>query len=142
MTEAAPSRKSLRSNIARVRGLGSAKSGAHHWILQRFTAVGNLLLVLWLIFSILRMPGLDYGSVTEWLHQPLVAVPAMLMLVSIFWHLKLGLQVLIEDYVHGEATRLLSIVLLNFYAFGGAAYGIFAIVRIALAPAALGPGGM
>ena len=67
----------------------------------------------------------------------------ILMVVSVFWHLRLGLTVLIEDYVHGEATRLLSLVLLNFYAIGGAAYGIFAIVRIALAPAAgLAPGGM
>ncbi len=119
------------TSIGRVRGLGSAKSGAHHWILQRFTAVGNLLLVLWLIFSLVQMPGLDYQSVTGWLAQPLVAVPMMLMLVSIFWHLKLGLQVLIEDYVHDDGLKFFAILLLNFYAVGGAALGIFAIARIA-----------
>ena len=119
------------TSIGRVRGLGSAKSGAHHWILQRFTAVGNLLLVLWLIFSILQMPGLDYESVVGWLSQPLVAVPMALMLVSIFWHLKLGLQVLIEDYVHDDALKFVAIMLLNFYAIGGAALGIFAIAKIA-----------
>lgn len=119
------------TSIGRVRGLGSAKSGAHHWIVQRFTAVGNLLLVLWLIFSVVKMPGLDYESVTGWLAQPLVAVPMMLMLVSIFWHLKLGLQVLIEDYVHDDGLKFFAILLLNFYAVGGAALGIFAIAKIA-----------
>lgn len=119
------------TSIGRVRGLGSAKSGAHHWILQRFTAVGNLLLVLWLIFSVLQMPGLDYDSVIGWLKQPLVAVPMALMLVSIFWHLKLGLQVLIEDYVHDDGLKFFVIMALNFYAIGGAALGIFAIAKIA-----------
>jgi succinate dehydrogenase / fumarate reductase membrane anchor subunit len=126
------------TELGRVRGLGSAKSGAHHWILQRFTAAGNLVLVLWLIISIMRLPGLDYESVRQWLSQPLVAVPMMLMLVSIFWHLKLGLQVLIEDYVHDDGVKFGVIMLLNFYAIGGAALGIFAIAKIAFtgAPAA------
>ena len=119
------------TSIGRVRGLGSAKSGSHHWIIQRFTAVGNLLLLLWLLFSILQMPGLDYGSVTGWLAQPLVAVPMMLMLVSVFWHLKLGLQVLIEDYVHDDGLKFFAVLILNFYAIGGAALGIFAIAKIA-----------
>ena len=117
--------------VGRVRGLGSAKAGSHHWILQRFTAVGNVLLVLWLIFSLLQLPGLDYTSVTSWLSQPLVAVPMMLMLVSIFWHLKLGLQVLIEDYIHEDGLKFAVILLLNFYAIGGAAMGIFSIAKIA-----------
>lgn len=119
------------TGLGRVRGLGSAKSGTHHWIVQRFTAAGNILLVLWLIFSIAQLPGLDYDSVTGWLAQPLVAVPMMLMLVSIFWHLKLGLQVLIEDYIHDEGSKFGVIMLLNFYAIGGAAFGIFAIAKIA-----------
>jgi len=119
------------TSIGRVRGLGSAKSGVHHWVLQRFTAVGNMLLVLWLIFSILQMPGLDYDSVVGWIRQPLVAVPMALMLVSIFWHLKLGLQVLIEDYVHNDGLKFAAIMVLNFYAIGGAALGIFAIAKIA-----------
>lgn len=119
------------TSIGRVRGLGSAKSGVHHWVLQRFTAVGNLFLVLWLIFSVVQLPGLDYGSVTAWLAQPLVAVPMMLMLVSVFWHFKLGLQVLIEDYVHDDGLKFFALLLLNFYAFGAAALGIFSIAKIA-----------
>ncbi|MFT3967966.1 MAG: succinate dehydrogenase, hydrophobic membrane anchor protein [Sphingobium sp.] len=119
------------TRVGRVRGLGSARSGPHHWIVQRITAIGNLVLVLWLIASLLFLPGLDYGAVTGWLAQPLVAVPAILMLVSIFWHLKLGLQVLIEDYVHEEAGKLFCLLILNFYAVAGAAVGIFSIAKIA-----------
>lgn len=119
------------TRVGRVRGLGSAKSGTHHWIVQRITAIGNLVLVLWLIASVVMLPGLDYGAVTGWLAQPLVAVPMMLMLVSVFYHLKLGLQVLIEDYLHDEASKLFALLILNFYAIGGAALGIFSIAKIA-----------
>jgi succinate dehydrogenase / fumarate reductase membrane anchor subunit len=124
------------TRIGRVRGLGSARAGTHHWISQRITAVGNIVLVLWLIASLLLLPGLDYGSVTGWLAQPLVAVPMMLMVANIFWHLKLGLQVLIEDYLHGDAGKLFALLLLNFYAVAGAALGIFSIAKIAFTGAA------
>lgn len=119
------------TGIGRVRGLGSAKHGAHHWLAQRYTAAGNLFLVLWLLFSLLSLPGLDYESVVGWIHNPLVAVPMMLMLVSIFWHLRLGMQVMLEDYVHDKGLAFLCILLLNFYAIGGGAVGIFAIAKIA-----------
>ncbi len=130
------------TRLGRVRGLGSAQHGSAHWLQQRLTALGNVLLVTWLFVSLIRLPLGDHGAVLRWASEPMVALALILMVVSVFWHLRLGLQVLIEDYVHGEAARLLALVLLNFYAIGGAAYGIFAIVRIALAPAALGPGGM
>lgn len=124
------------TRVGRVRGLGSARSGTHHWIIHRITAVSNLVLVLWLIASLLILPGLDYASVTGWLAQPLVAVPMMLMLVSIFYHLRLGLQVLIEDYLHEDATKLFALLLLNFYAVAGAALGIFSVAKIAFMGAA------
>jgi succinate dehydrogenase / fumarate reductase membrane anchor subunit len=130
------------TRLGRVRGLGSSHHGSQHWLQQRLTALANILLVGFLVVSLVRLPLGDHGAVHRWAANPTVALALILMTVSIFWHLRLGLQVLIEDYVHGEATRLLSLVLLNFYAIGGAAYGIFAIVRIVLAPAALGPGGM
>lgn len=119
------------TGIGRVRGLGSAKSGAHHWLVQRYTAVGNLLLVVWLMISLLKLSGLDYGSVTAWIANPLVALPLILMLVSIFWHLRLGLQVLMEDYVHDDGLKFFCTLLLNFYALGGAAAGAFAVAKIA-----------
>ncbi|CAN5307152.1 succinate dehydrogenase, hydrophobic membrane anchor protein [soil metagenome] len=119
------------TGIGRVRGLGSARSGTQHWIHQRVTAVGNVLLLVWFIISLLRLPGFAYGEVREWLAQPLVAVPMMLMVANLFWHLRLGLQMVIEDYVHEEGTKFGTIVLLNFYAVGGAALGLFAIAKIA-----------
>lgn len=131
------------TRLGRVRGLGSSHHGSQHWLQQRLTALANILLVSWFVVSLIRLPLTDHGAVARWASNPTVALALILLVVSVFWHLRLGLQVLIEDYVHGEATRLLAIVLLNFYAIGGAAYGIFAIVRIALAPAAgLAPGGM
>ena len=130
------------TRLGRVRGLGSSQHGSHHWIRQRLTALGNILLVTWFVVSMFRLPLGDHGAVLRWASDPTVALALILMVANVFWHLRLGLQVMIEDYVHGEATKILSLVLLNFYAIGGAAYGIFAIIRIALAPTALGPGAM
>lgn len=124
------------TGIGRVRGLGSAKHGSGHWLRQRYTAVGNLLLVLWMLFSLVALPGLDYDSVTTWISNPMVAVPLMLMLVSIFLHLRLGMQVMLEDYIHDDGLKFLSMLLLNFYALGGAAAGVFAIAKIAFTGAA------
>ncbi|MBQ0771376.1 MAG: succinate dehydrogenase / fumarate reductase membrane anchor subunit [Parasphingorhabdus sp.] len=119
------------TNIGRVRGLGSAQEGAHHWIVQRVTAVSNLLLVLWLVFSLIRLPQFGHEVMVEWLASPLVAVPMMLMLVSVFWHLRIGLQVLIEDYVPDHGMKFGLMILLNFFAIGGAALGIFSVAKIA-----------
>lgn len=119
------------TNIGKVRGYGSAQHGAHHWIVQRVTAVGNLALIAWLIFSLLRLPTYEHELLVGWLSSPLVAVPMMLMLVSIFWHLRLGLQVLIEDYVPDHGLKFGIIILLNFFAIGGAALGIFAVAKVA-----------
>ena len=118
--------------IGRVRGLGSAKSGTHHWLLQRFTAVGNLLLGLWLAVSIVLLPDLKYTSVVEWLARPVPATAMVLLIISTFWHARLGLQVMIEDYVHEHANKFACIVALNLAAFAGAAFGVFCVVRLAL----------
>lgn len=117
--------------IARVRGLGSARSGAHHWWLERLTSVSTFLLFVWLLVSLLRMPSLGHGAVTEWLSSPIAAVPMLLLIVSTCWHLKLGLQVIIEDYVHEEGMKLFSITLLNFFAIGAGALAFFSVLKIA-----------
>ncbi|HEY9091679.1 succinate dehydrogenase, hydrophobic membrane anchor protein [Parasphingorhabdus sp.] len=119
------------TDIGKVRGLGSAHGGAHHWIIQRVTAVSNLLLVAWLLVSLLRLPNYEHELLVGWLSSPLVAVPMILMLVSIFWHLRLGLQVLIEDYIPDQGAKFGLIILLNFFAIGGAALGIFAVAKVA-----------
>lgn len=121
------------THLGKVRGLGSSGHGSQHWLQQRLTALGNILLVGFLVVSLVRLPLGDHGAVLRWASQPGVALALILLLVSVFWHLRLGLQVLIEDYIPGEAARLFTLVLLNFFAIGGAAYGIFTIVRILIA---------
>ncbi len=124
------------TSIGRVRGLGSARHGARHWLVQRFTAIGTLLLVIWLLASLLMLPNLLYPTVSEWLAKPVSATAMGLLVISAFWHARLGMQVMVEDYVHEHATRFACVAALNLAAFGGAAFGLLCVVRIALgAPA-------
>lgn len=121
----------METPIGRVRGLGSARSGAHHWWLERLTSISTFLLFVWFVVSLLRIPSLDHATVTEWLASPLVAVPMLLLIVSTFWHLKLGLQVVIEDYVHDEGLKLFSVVVLNFFTIALGALAFFSVLKIA-----------
>jgi succinate dehydrogenase / fumarate reductase membrane anchor subunit len=95
------------------------------------TSVATLLLFIWFIVSLLRLPALGHTNVVEWLSSPLAAIPMLLLIVSTFWHLKLGTQVVIEDYVHEEGTKLFSITLLNFLVIAAAASAFFAVLKIA-----------
>lgn len=122
--------------IGRVRGLGSAHSGAHHWLVQRFTAIGNLLLMAFLVVSFALLPGYDYATVYGWASQPLPATALALLVISVFWHARLGLQVLIEDYIKNAGTKFGVLAFLNLATFGGAAFGLVSIARIALSGAA------
>jgi len=125
----------LEAPPARARGLGSAREGAEHWWHERLSSVAVLLLFIWLIVSLLRLPALDHRGVTEWLKDPLAAVPMLLLVAATFWHLQMGLKVVIEDYVHDEGNRFLALLLLGFAAVGGAAFAVFAVLKIAFAPA-------
>lgn len=120
------------TSIGRVRGLGSAHNGAHHWLLQRFTAVGNLLLMAWFITSVLLLPDLSYGTASEWLAKPVPATAMALLVISTFWHARLGLQVVVEDYVHDHGNKFIVLTVLNLAAFAGAAFGLFCVIRLAL----------
>ena len=120
----------LRTPLSRARGLGSAKQGVHHWWAQRITAVALIPLVVWFAISLIMMSGADYAVVRAWIGSPVVMVLLTLTIVMGLHHGQLGMQEVVEDYVHSEGMKLALIVLLRFIAvfFGLAA--IVAILRI------------
>jgi len=120
------------TSIGRVRGLGSAHEGPHHWLMQRFTAVGNLVTVLFLIISLVMLPDLEHSTVAGWIAQPIPAFMIALLVITTFWHARLGLQVLIEDYVHEAGSKFAAILVLNLLTFAGAGFGLFCIARLTL----------
>jgi len=121
--------------IGKARGLGSAHGGAEHWKLQRFTALGNLMLGAWFVASVLMMPSLSYTNLTDWLGGLFPATAMILLIVTTIWHARLGLQVLVEDYVHEEGNKFAAIAVLNFLAAGGAVFGILCVLRVVVAAA-------
>ena len=126
------------TSIGRVRGLGSAHTGAHHWLVQRFTAVGNLVTMIFFGISLLTLPNMSYATVAAWIAQPIPAVMMALLVITTFWHARLGLQVLIEDYVHEAGSKFGAILALNLAWIGGTVFGLFCIARLALVPVATG----
>jgi succinate dehydrogenase / fumarate reductase membrane anchor subunit len=124
------------TSIGKVRGLGSAHHGAHHWLVARTTAISNLLLMVWFIVSLVMLSDYSYASVTGWLSQPIAAVPMILLIFSLFYHARLGLQVVIEDYVHESGSKFALLSALNLAAIGGGAFAIFSVARLALTGAA------
>jgi succinate dehydrogenase / fumarate reductase, membrane anchor subunit len=122
----------MKTPLGRVRGLGSARSGAQHWWHERLTSVATLLLLIWFFASLLRLPDFDYPTLIAWLATPLAAVPMLLLIVTLFWHLGAGLRVVVEDYVHEEGSKLFWLVLINFLSLFAAGLCLFAVLRIAL----------
>ena len=96
----------LRSPLGRARGLGSARAGSHHWWAQRLTAIALVPLTLWFIFSVIHLTGATHQVVTAWLSSPLTLGLMLALIIATFHHLQLGVQVVIEDYVHDERTKL------------------------------------
>jgi succinate dehydrogenase / fumarate reductase, membrane anchor subunit len=119
------------TSIGRVRGLGSAHHGAHHWLLQRTSAISNVVLMAWLLASFVMLSDFSHDSVTRWLVQPISAVPMMLLVISLFWHARLGLQVVIEDYIHNTGSKFALISALNLAIIGGGAFAIFSVAALA-----------
>jgi len=122
----------MRSPLGRALGLGSAKEGVEHWWLQRITAVALVPLSLWFVIAIIRLVGADVDSVREWVGNPLPAILLVLLLFATFYHASLGLQVVIEDYVHGELTKLGLVIIVRLACFAFAVAGIFAVVSMAV----------
>jgi len=118
--------------LKRARGLGAAKSGAHHWIVQRITAIALIPLVLWIVCFALRIAFTDYAQARALVHDPLNAVLLLAFVIALFWHAQLGLQVVIEDYVHTQWLEITAHLAVKFFCVLGAVACVLAIVRIAL----------
>jgi len=123
---------SLRSELGRVRGLGSAKEGVHHWWAQRVSAIALIPLSLWFVASIVFLTDVDRATAIQWLGSPVTLGLMSLFLIALIYHAVLGLQVVIEDYIHGKATKLILLLLIQFAGFGLAAAGIVAMLLITI----------
>ena len=123
---------SQRSPIARARGLGSARKGTQSFLAQRASAVALIPLCSWFVFSMLRVGGGQYETVHEWAAQPTAALLLGLFVLGLFYHAQLGIQVVIEDYVHIRWLKLSSLVLLRLLVFLLAGAALFSVLRIAL----------
>ncbi|HIF60168.1 MAG TPA: succinate dehydrogenase, hydrophobic membrane anchor protein [Rhodospirillales bacterium] len=121
----------LRSDLGRVRGLGSAKDGTSHWWAQRVTAVALVPLSIWFVFSVVNLVGVDKDGFKVWLNGPGSFVLMALFLIALFYHMQLGLQVVIEDYVHNERNKVISLVLNKLLAVFLVVSSITALMRIA-----------
>ena len=122
---------SLKTPLARVRGLGSAKEGSHHWWAQRMTALALVPLTLWFAFAVAVMAGQDHAAMTAWVADPFNAVMLLLLVVMTFHHTQLGLQVVIEDYLHHEVVKIAALVAVKFGCFVLGTVGCFAILKVA-----------
>jgi succinate dehydrogenase / fumarate reductase membrane anchor subunit len=121
-----------RSALGRARGAGPAKDGVAHWWAQRLTALALVPLTVWFVASVVLLASSDYERFTAWLGAPLPAILMILLIVATFHHAQLGLQVVIEDYVHNRALRLTGIVIVKFAAILLGLGSVFAVLRIAL----------
>ena len=122
----------MRSPLGRALGLGSAKEGVEHWWLQRITAVALVPLSLWFVIAIIRLVGADADSVRDWVGNPLAAILLVLLLIATFYHASLGLQVVIEDYIHAEFAKLGLVIIVRLACFAFVVAGIFAVVSMAV----------
>lgn len=120
----------MRTPLKNVRRLGSAKDGTDHFWRQRLTAVGALLLLPFMLWFAITLFGADYQTVRQTLASPIVAILLVVFIVTSAVHMRLGMQVIIEDYVHGEATKIVLLILNTFFAIAVAAAGGLSILKL------------
>lgn len=123
---------SMRTPLSRARGLGSAKSGVHHWWRQRLTAMANVILVPFTVILVIALHGKSHADTVAVLSHPLVALGLIAAILSITYHMRLGLQVIIEDYVHSDGLKVLALVANTFFSAGVALAGLFAVMKLSL----------
>lgn len=122
---------SLRTPLSAAKGLGSAKEGTHHWWMQRLTSIGLVPLTIWLALSIAMLPHIDYAAVHAWMASPVSCVLLVLTMVAMLFHLNLGVQVIIEDYVHVHWLKMTSIIALNFSCIILGIIGLYSLLKVA-----------
>ncbi len=123
----------MESHLGRVRGLGSAKHGLTHWWAQRITALALIPLSLWFMASVISLNGSGYAGYAAWISEFGNLIMSVCFFVALFHHLQLGMQVVIEDYVHGETGKVTLLILVKFVAFVGGLSCIIAAFKVALA---------
>ncbi|MGH8026061.1 MAG: succinate dehydrogenase, hydrophobic membrane anchor protein [Pseudoxanthomonas sp.] len=121
-----------RTPLKEVRGLGSAKEGTHHFIVQRLTAIALIVLACWFLYFVIGLMHADHLTATDAVAKPWNAILLVAFLVTMFWHAQLGMQVVIEDYVHSHGLALTAQIAVRFICILGALASVFAVVRIAL----------
>ena len=126
------STQDLQTPLKRARGLGSAKDGTHHFIVQRITALALIPLTIWTITLALALVRADYARAHAIVHHPFAAVWLTAFVIATFWHAQLGLQVVIEDYVNSRWLEVTAQLAVKFFCVIGALASVLAIVRIAL----------
>lgn len=122
----------MRTSLGRVRGLGSAKEGVGHWWAQRVTAIALVPLAIWFVVSAISLTGTDYAGFVTWLGTFGNALLMILTVLVLFYHAALGMQVVIEDYVHSEPSRIIALLASKFILYGLAASCVLAVVLVAL----------
>ena len=123
---------SMVSPLARARGLGSAKEGVHHWYAQRASALLLIVLIGWLIYAMITLAGADHDTASSFIARPTNAAFLVLLIVTLFYHAVLGLQVVIEDYVHNQVLEGILYFLTRAGAWFGMALGIIHVLKLAL----------
>ena len=125
-----PAPKSMRTPLGRVRNLGSSHSGTSDFWRQRLTAVAMVLLILPVIVVVMMLLGRNQAGAAQILGSPLVGIILLLFIIASVWHMKIGMQVVIEDYVHGEMVKLAAIMANNFFSVAVALASIYAILKL------------
>ncbi|MBH98019.1 MAG: succinate dehydrogenase, hydrophobic membrane anchor protein [Rhodospirillaceae bacterium] len=123
---------SLVSPLNKVLGLGSAKEGAQHWWAQRLSAVALIPLGLWFVFDLAGMGNFEYGTVVGFISSPIRSILLILLIITLAYHSQLGIQVVVEDYVHGSSLKIAAIVITSFAHIFVVVGGVFSVLKIAL----------
>ena len=123
----------LRSDLSRVLGLGSARAGSQHWMHQRLSAIALIPLALWFVTALLGHLHDDVVDLTNWVRSPFVTVLLISLMAAMFYHAKLGLQVVIEDYVHSDIAKIGLLIVMKLGCALGALLGIVAVLKITFA---------